>query len=126
MDTTSVRCLINSISRFIHLVSCQSIKVVPVEKDYRNMVVALKLLKLLLDDVVDCEIPSDEILYKECEELDMLVNEAREFMENWCPKMSKIHRVSLILILGEMIPKKMVLETRISFQLIVCVFWFSF
>ncbi|XWS46985.1 hypothetical protein CRYUN_Cryun14cG0115000 [Craigia yunnanensis] len=93
MDTTSVRCLTNSISRFIHLVSCQSIKVVPIEKDYRNMVVVLKLLKLLLDDVVDCEIPLDEILYKECEELDMLVNEAREFIENWCPKMSKIHWV---------------------------------
>ncbi|XVF72007.1 hypothetical protein PTKIN_Ptkin12aG0086800 [Pterospermum kingtungense] len=93
MDTTSVRCLINSISRFIHLVSCQTIKVVPIEKDYRNMVVVLKLLKPLLDDVVDCEIPSDEILYKECEELDMLINEAREFTENWCPKMSKIYRV---------------------------------
>ncbi|PPR99424.1 hypothetical protein GOBAR_AA21242 [Gossypium barbadense] len=91
MDTTSVRCLINSIARFAHLVSCQTRKVVPIEKDYRNMVVVLKLLKPLLDDVVDCEIPSDEILCKECEELDMLVNEAREFMENWCPKMSKIH-----------------------------------
>ncbi|XP_022758420.1 U-box domain-containing protein 3-like [Durio zibethinus] len=93
MDTTSVRCLINSISRFIHLVSCHTIKVVPIEEDYSNMVVVLKLLKPLLDDVVDCEIPSDEILYKECEELDILVNEARELMENWCPKMSKIHRV---------------------------------
>ncbi|XP_022727639.1 U-box domain-containing protein 3-like isoform X2 [Durio zibethinus] len=93
MDTTSVRCLINSISRFIHLVSCQTIKAFPIEKDYRNMIVVLKLLKPLLDDVNDCEIPSDEILYKECEELDMLVNEAREFMESWCPKMSKIHSV---------------------------------
>ncbi|XWS76246.1 hypothetical protein CRYUN_Cryun01aG0158900 [Craigia yunnanensis] len=93
MDTTSMRCLVNSISRFIHLASCQTIKVVPIEKDCRNMVGVLKLLKPLLDDVVDCEIPPDEILYKECEELDMLVNEAREFMENWCPKMSKIHRV---------------------------------
>ncbi|MBA0579622.1 hypothetical protein Gorai_021873, partial [Gossypium raimondii] len=91
MDTTSVRCLINSIARYVHLVSCQTRKVVPIEKDYRNMVVVLKLLKPLLDDVVDCEISSDEILCKECEELDMLVNEAREFMENWCPKMSKIH-----------------------------------
>ncbi|KAK8674434.1 hypothetical protein V6N13_112725 [Hibiscus sabdariffa] len=94
MDTTSVRCLINSIARFIHLVSCQAIKVVPIEKEYRNMVVVLKLLKPLLDDVVDCEIPSDEELCKECEDLDMLVNEAREFMENWSPKMSKIHMSS--------------------------------
>ncbi|XP_022771280.1 U-box domain-containing protein 3-like isoform X2 [Durio zibethinus] len=93
MATTSVRCLINSISRFIHLVSCQTIKGVPIEKEYRKIVVVLKLLKPLLDDVVDCEIPSDEVLFKDCEELDMLVNEAREFLENWCPTMSKTHRV---------------------------------
>ncbi|KAE8685351.1 U-box domain-containing protein 3 [Hibiscus syriacus] len=93
MDTTSVRCLINSIARFIHLVSCRAINVVPIEKEYRNMAVVLKLLKPMLDDVVDCEILSDEHLCKECEELDMLVNEAREFMENWSPKMSKIHMV---------------------------------
>ncbi|TYJ09471.1 hypothetical protein E1A91_A11G144100v1 [Gossypium mustelinum] len=93
METTSVRYLINSISRFIHLTSCQTIKVVPMEKNYRNMVVVLKILKPLLDDIVDCKIPSDETLYKECEELDLLVNEAREFVEKWCYNMSKIHRV---------------------------------
>ncbi|GLU07759.1 hypothetical protein SLE2022_247070 [Rubroshorea leprosula] len=90
METTSIRCLINSISRFIHLISCQTMKLMPIEEDYRNMVVVLKLLKPLLDDVVDYKIPSDEILCKECEELDMSVNEAREFLENWCPKRSKI------------------------------------
>ncbi|CBI37127.3 unnamed protein product, partial [Vitis vinifera] len=57
------------------------------------MVGLLKLLKPVLDDVVNCKIPSDEILFKECEELDMAVNEAREFVENWCPKMSKIFSV---------------------------------
>ncbi|KAE8685465.1 ARM repeat superfamily protein isoform 2 [Hibiscus syriacus] len=89
MDTTLVKCLINSIARFIHLVSCMEIKVT-IEKEYRNMVMVSKHLKPLLDDAVDCEIPSDEDLCKECEELDRLVNEAREFMENWSPKMSKI------------------------------------
>ncbi|MBA0878636.1 hypothetical protein Goshw_030148 [Gossypium schwendimanii] len=57
------------------------------------MVVVLKILKPLLDDIVDCKIPSDETLYKECEELDLLVNEAREFVEKWCYNLSKIHRV---------------------------------
>lgn len=94
MDTTSVRCLINSISRFIHLVSCQTIKLTPVQKAYKIMAGALKLLKTLLDEVVDYKIPSDEILIKECEELDMAVNEAREFVENWSPKMSKFLCVS--------------------------------
>lgn len=70
-------------------------KLMPIEEDYRNMVVVLKLLKPLLDEVVDCKIPSDEILYKECEELDVSVNEAREFLENWCPKRSKICSVSI-------------------------------
>lgn len=93
MDATSERCLINSISRFIHLVSCQTIKLKPIQKDYKTMAGALKLLKPLLDEVVDNKIPLDEVLNKECEELDMVVNEAREFMENWSPKMSKIFSV---------------------------------
>lgn len=90
MDTASVKCLVNSISRFIHLVSCQTMKPMPIQKDYKDLVGALKALKPVLDEVVDCKIPSDEILYKECEGLDVAVNEAREFIENWSPKMSKI------------------------------------
>ncbi|GFZ13506.1 ARM repeat superfamily protein [Actinidia rufa] len=90
MDTTSVRCVVNSISRFIHLVSCQTIKTVPTHKSYGNMVSLLKLLKPVLDDVVDDKIPSDDGLYKECEELDIIVNEGREFVESWSLKMSKI------------------------------------
>lgn len=66
----------------------------PIQKEYRTIVDVLKLLKPLLDEVVDYKIPSDEILYKECEELDMAVNGAREFMENWSPKLSKILSVS--------------------------------
>lgn len=99
MDTTSVKCLINSISRFILLVSCQTMKPLPIQKDYSDLVGVLKPLKAVLDEVVDCIIPSDEILYKECEELDMAVNEAREFVENWSTKMSKICSVSNLLAL---------------------------
>ncbi|XP_057509885.1 U-box domain-containing protein 3-like [Actinidia eriantha] len=90
MDTTSVRCVVNSISRFVHLVSCQTIKTVPTQKSCRNMASLLKLLKPVLDNVVDDKIPLDEGLYKECEELDIAVNEAREFVESWSSKMSKI------------------------------------
>lgn len=90
MDMASIKCLINSISRFVHLVSSQRSKPMPIQKDYKTIVDVLKLLKPLLDEVVDYKIPSDEILYKECEELDMAVNGAREFMENWSPKLSRI------------------------------------
>ncbi|XP_004289953.1 PREDICTED: U-box domain-containing protein 3-like [Fragaria vesca subsp. vesca] len=90
MDTASIKCLINSISRLVHLVSCQTVKSVPIQKVYRTIVDVLKLLKPLLDEVVDYHIPSDDILFQECEELDMVVNEAREFIENWSPKSSKL------------------------------------
>lgn len=71
-------------------------KAMPIQKDYRDLVGALKLLKAVLDEVVDYKIPSDEILCKECEELDTAINETREFMENWSPKMSKLCSVSNI------------------------------
>lgn len=98
MDT-SVKCLINSMSRFIHLVSCQNVKPMPIQKDYRTVAGVLKALKLVLDEVLDSGIDSDEILCKECEELDMAVNMAREFMEDWSPKMSKICSVRNLFIL---------------------------
>ncbi|TKY52745.1 U-box domain-containing protein 3 [Spatholobus suberectus] len=92
-DTTSVKCLINSISRFIHLVSCQTMKPMPFQKICNNMVGVLKRLKPVLDDVMDYKIPSDVNLCKKCEELDTRVNEARDFIEKWSPLMSKIHSV---------------------------------
>lgn len=69
----------------------------PIQKDYRSMAMVLKHLKTVLDEIVDHKVSSDEILYKECEELDLAVNEAREFMENWNPKMSKICCVSIFI-----------------------------
>ncbi|CAI9781272.1 unnamed protein product [Fraxinus pennsylvanica] len=90
MDLNSVSCLANSISRFIHLVTCRISKSMPMEKDYRNIASFLKHLKPLLDNVADHKAPLDEILCKECEELDAAVNEAREFLEKWSPRMSKI------------------------------------
>ncbi|XP_043693527.1 U-box domain-containing protein 3-like [Telopea speciosissima] len=93
MDTRSAPCLVNSISRFIHLVAFQTVKFVPVQKHYQYMVSILNVLKPVLNEVVDSKMPSNEFLLKECEELDLAVNEAREFMEKWNPKMSKIYSV---------------------------------
>ncbi|XP_043690446.1 U-box domain-containing protein 3-like [Telopea speciosissima] len=93
MDTRSVPCLVNSISRFIHLVACQTLKSVPIQKDYQYMVDLLKVLKPMLNEIVDSKLPTNGILFRECEELDLAVNQARDFMEKWDPKMSKIHSV---------------------------------
>lgn len=94
MDKKSVRCLVNSISRFLHLLSSFEMTNMPIQNGYKNIASSLKLLKLILDNVVESKVSSDEILCKECEKLDVAVNEAREFMENWSPKMSKICSVS--------------------------------
>uniref|UniRef100_I1N9R5 RING-type E3 ubiquitin transferase n=1 Tax=Glycine max TaxID=3847 RepID=I1N9R5_SOYBN len=93
INTSSVKCLVNSISRFMHLVCCQAVKPMPLQKNCNNMVGVLKRLKPVLDDIVDFKIPLDENLHRECEELDMQVNEAREFIEKLGPKMSRIHSV---------------------------------
>ncbi|XP_073156183.1 U-box domain-containing protein 3-like [Henckelia pumila] len=90
MDLALLRSLINSVSRFVHLVTCCMSKAMPVEKEYQNIASFLKHLKAVLDDVADCKLPLDEALSKECEELDFAVNEARIFLEKWSPKTSKI------------------------------------
>lgn len=66
----------------------------PFQKNYNHMVGVLKRLKPVLDDVVDCKTYLDDNLCKACEELDVTVNEAREFLENWSLKRSKILCVS--------------------------------
>lgn len=68
-------------------------KPMPFQNICNNMVGVLKRLKPVLDDIMDYQIPSNVNLCKECEELDMQVNEAREFIEKWGPKMSRIHSV---------------------------------
>lgn len=90
MDLTSLRSLLNSISRFIHLVSCCTSWTIPVEEEYRSIASFLKKLKPVLDDIADCKDTFDESLAKECEELDSAVNEARMLLEKWSLKMSKI------------------------------------
>uniref|UniRef100_A0A1J3HP23 RING-type E3 ubiquitin transferase n=1 Tax=Noccaea caerulescens TaxID=107243 RepID=A0A1J3HP23_NOCCA len=93
MDPVPVRCLLNSISRYLHLVACQTIRCNPIKTCIGNVVFLLKLLKPLLDEVVDCKIPSDDGLDKACEDLDSVVNQAREFLEDWSPKLSKLFGV---------------------------------
>ncbi|KAJ0245752.1 U-box domain-containing protein 3 [Hirschfeldia incana] len=90
MDPVPVRCLLNSISRYLHLVACHTIRYKPIQTCIGNVVHLLKLLKPFLDDVVDCKVPPDDCLNSACEDLDSVVNQAREFLEDWSPKLSKL------------------------------------
>ena len=93
MDKNIIGGLINSISRLIHLVACQTMKSSDL-KGITYIVRVLKLLKPVLDEVLETGIPSDEKLTRELEELDIAVNKSREFMEKRSYKMSKIYTVS--------------------------------
>lgn len=88
-----LRCLSNSFSRFIHLVTFGVPKNLPCQKEYKDVAKLLKLFKRILDNIDESHIHSDEILFKEFEELDLAVNEAREFIENWGFHMSKIYGI---------------------------------
>ena len=70
----------------------------PGQKNYKNIATLLKLLKPVLDDVAQQKAPSDETICRQCEELDVAINEARESLEEWSPKKSKILWVILILL----------------------------
>ncbi|GAB4830532.1 hypothetical protein Ancab_020296 [Ancistrocladus abbreviatus] len=93
METKSVSCLTNSISRFIHLVSCQTSKSIPTQEDFEHIANVVKHFKIVLDEIVDGKVSPDEIVLNESEKLDSAVNEAREFVERWSPKMSRIFTV---------------------------------
>ncbi|KNA21228.1 hypothetical protein SOVF_045050 isoform A [Spinacia oleracea] len=90
METPYMRCLNNSISRFIHLMSCQTSKGMPTQNEFEGMAIMLKHLKPVLDEIDDEKIASETNLWKECEDLDAYINSAREYMERWSPKMSRI------------------------------------
>ncbi|XP_031502503.1 U-box domain-containing protein 3-like isoform X1 [Nymphaea colorata] len=93
MGNMTGEALVNSISRYIHLVACQTMmKLDPLQKDYRKIVDILKLLRPVLDEAIESNVHSEELLV-EFEELDLVVNEARDVIENWNPKMSKILNV---------------------------------
>ncbi|KAH0848418.1 hypothetical protein HID58_091627, partial [Brassica napus] len=70
-----------------------TIRYKPIQTCIGNVVHLLKLLKPFLDDVVDCKVPPDDCLNSACEDLDSVVNQAREFLEDWSPKMSKLFGV---------------------------------
>ncbi|CAN6977627.1 unnamed protein product [Brassica rapa subsp. trilocularis] len=118
MDPVPVRCLLNSISRYLHLVACQTIRYSPIQTRIGNVVHLLKLLKPFLVEVVDCKTPPDDgCLNSACEDLDSVVNQAREFLEDWSPKLSKLFGVFHCELLLEKVQTCSLEITRILLQL---------
>ncbi|KAI3453856.1 hypothetical protein Pfo_010519 [Paulownia fortunei] len=93
MEISLLKSLLKSITSLFELSSCEGILCEPAQKYHQNIEEILKLLKPILDAIVDSEIASDEMLQKEFAGLRHSVDELREIFENWQPLMSKFHFV---------------------------------
>ncbi|KAG2724269.1 hypothetical protein I3760_01G008700 [Carya illinoinensis] len=91
MEISLLKVFLNNISSFFHLSSCDNLNSEPVLKYYQKAEEILKLLKPILDVIVDSEIASDEKLIKAFDELSRSVEESRELFENWQPLSSKVY-----------------------------------
>ncbi|EEF37452.1 ubiquitin-protein ligase, putative [Ricinus communis] len=90
MEISLLKALLSNISSFLHLSSIDNICSDLVQKCYQKAEEILKLLKPILDAIVDSEIASDEVLTKAFDELGQSVDELRELFENWQPLSSKV------------------------------------
>ncbi|XP_022865468.1 U-box domain-containing protein 4-like [Olea europaea var. sylvestris] len=103
MEISVLKSLLNSIASVFQLSSRESIKCEPVQKYHQKIEEMLKLLKPILDAILDAEIPKDEILQKEFAGLCQSVDNLREMFENWEPLMSKVYFVLQVELLMEKI-----------------------
>ncbi|WCJ31338.1 U-box domain-containing protein 4 [Euphorbia peplus] len=93
MEITLLKALLHNISSFLHFSSIENLRSELVQKYYCKAEEILKLLKPILDAIVDSDITSDEVLNKTFDELGQSVDELREILEIWQPLSSKLHFV---------------------------------
>ncbi|KAJ1422909.1 Zinc finger, RING/FYVE/PHD-type [Sesbania bispinosa] len=75
----------------------------PVSKYYQKAEEILKLLKPIIDAIVNSELTTDEVLNKMFEELGHVIDELKEHIENWHPLSSKVYFIMIYELLKEAI-----------------------
>ncbi|KAE8735881.1 U-box domain-containing protein 4 [Hibiscus syriacus] len=93
MEISLLKALLTSISSVLNLSSSEKINSEPVQKYYQRAEEILKLLKPILNAIVDSEITSDEVLSKAFEGLGLYIEELREQCDSWQPLSSKVYFV---------------------------------
>lgn len=94
MEISFLKGLLNNISSFSQLSSFDNINSDPIGNYYQKAEQIIKLLKPILDTIVDSEIASDEVLNMAFEEFCQSVEELRELFANWQPLASRVYFVS--------------------------------
>lgn len=95
MEISLLKVLLNNITCFSHLSSSDHISGELVRKYYCKIEDILKLVKPILDAIVDVEAASGELLLKAFAGLAQCVDELRELFETLEPLCSKVYFVRL-------------------------------
>ncbi|XP_021758116.1 U-box domain-containing protein 4-like isoform X1 [Chenopodium quinoa] len=93
MEVSIWRALLQNISSFLSLSSRDGFDSEPVRKCYQKMEEILKLLKPIIDAIVDTEVASDEVLNKALQELGLSIDESQDLFESWHPLASRVDLV---------------------------------
>ncbi|XP_061364891.1 U-box domain-containing protein 4-like isoform X2 [Gastrolobium bilobum] len=93
MEISLLKMLANGISSFLHLSYSGNMNSEPVSKYYQKAEEILKLLKPIIDVIVNSELTTDEMLNKIFKELGHAVDELKEHVENWHLLSSKVYFV---------------------------------
>ncbi|XP_065873306.1 U-box domain-containing protein 4-like [Euphorbia lathyris] len=93
MEITLLKALLHNISSFLHMSSIENFRSELVQKYHCKAEEILKLLKPILDAIVDSDIASNEVLSNTFDELGQAVDELREIFEIWQPLSSKVYFV---------------------------------
>lgn len=94
MEISILKALLNNISSFFHLASCEDTNSELALKYYQRAEEILKLLETILDAIIDSEVASSEVLKKPFEELGCFIDDLREQLENRQQLSSKVYFVS--------------------------------
>lgn len=97
MEISLLKVLLNGISSFLHLSISGNKNTEPVSKYYGKAEETLKLLKPIVDALINSELSSDEVLNKAFDEVGQAVDELKELFGNWHPLSSKVYFVSHII-----------------------------
>ncbi|GMH24586.1 hypothetical protein Nepgr_026429 [Nepenthes gracilis] len=91
MEVSLLKALLSNISSF--LASCDNSDCEPMRKNYQKIEEMLKLLKPILEAIVNTELASDDRLNKAFEQLDESIDELRDLFRNWHPLASRTYFV---------------------------------
>ncbi|KAH9607281.1 hypothetical protein KSS87_001466 [Heliosperma pusillum] len=93
MEVSLWRALLHNISSFLRLSSSDNFNLEPLRKNTQKMEEILKLLKSILDAVIDTKVASDELLSKPLEQIGLSIDESRDIMESWDSLSSRVYLV---------------------------------